>query len=292
MPIQAKIIEDSLSEDGFRLTTFQITLPKALLAELNTHRALSKNAASSRAIPSAKFNQLESWYPLRWGKNQSGMQASQDNLEGENLEKAQKIWQDCIDYCKSASQQLAELGLHKQWANRMNDWHVLVDDIITGTDWDNFFNLRIHPAAQPEMDYLAAQMKQLLMSNKPKVLKEGKWHLPFVTEEERKVLSLKDQLVVSTARCCRVSYNNHGGTLSTLEQDYNTYEKLGLHQNVEPKHASPCEHQATPDFLMNVTDSKYNAKKWYNAGLHGNFEGWCQHRKIIEFEELQGFVQG
>jgi len=281
MPIQAKLIEDSISTASVRLSTFQITLPKALLAELNTHRVLSKNASSSRAIPTSKFNQLESWTPIRWGKNQSGMQASSENLTGEDLKLAEQIWKDCIDYCKEASSKLSALGLHKQWANRMNDWHVLVDDIVTATEWDNFFNLRIHPAAQPEMDYLAKEMKHLLQNNLPKELFFGDWHLPYVTEEERKTLSLKNQLVVSTARCCRVSYNNHGGTLSTLEQDYNTYEKLGLHQNVEPKHFSPAEHQATPDNI-----SSYGIVEFSNPLLHGNFVGWNQHRKLIEYGYL------
>lgn len=276
--LKAKIIEDSISQQGNRITTFQITLPKALLAELNTHRVLSKNAASSRAIPIAKFNQLDSWYPLRWGKNQSGMQASQENLTGDGLLEAQKIWQDAIDYCKEASAKLSALGLHKQWTNRLNDWHVLVDDIITATEWDNFFNLRIHPAAQPEMDYLASKMKSLMQSNEPKLLRSGEWHLPFVTEEERKVLPIKDQLVVSTSRCCRVSYNNHGGGLSTLEQDYNTYEKLGLHQDIEPKHCSPAEHQATPDGFVDY---------WHGYEVWGNFKGWVQHRKVIEFDCLE-----
>lgn len=268
--IKAEIIADSINKYDNRLTTFQITLPKALLAELNTHRVLSKNAASSRAIPNGKFQQLPSWTPIRWGMNQSGMSAKEENLEGEALLEAQQIWEDAIYYCKRASTRLAELGLHKQWANRLNDWHIMVDDVITGTEWDNFFNLRIHPSAQPEMDYLARMMRFKMNTNIPVHLTRGRWHLPFVSEQEQLEYSIQDQLIMSTARCCRVSYNNHGGNRSTLEEDKRTYSMLGLDQDIEPKHASPCEHQATPDDNLR------------EKHLYGNLKGWIQHRKVIE----------
>jgi len=78
--INAKVIADSIHANS-RLTTFEITFPRFILAEFNTHRMLSRNSASSRAIPvwkrladvmSAPF------VPLQFGKNKSGMQSAEE----------------------------------------------------------------------------------------------------------------------------------------------------------------------------------------------------------------------
>ena len=49
--IEAKIVADSIYKQGQRLTTFTVVFPRFILAELNTHRMLSRNSASSRARP-------------------------------------------------------------------------------------------------------------------------------------------------------------------------------------------------------------------------------------------------
>ena len=59
--ISANVICDSINEQGVRLTTFEIEYPRFILAELNTHRQLSRNSSSSRAIPIQ--NILHSYLP-------------------------------------------------------------------------------------------------------------------------------------------------------------------------------------------------------------------------------------
>jgi len=78
--IKAQVVADSLSPYGDRLTTYVVTFPRIILAELNTHRMLSKNSASSRAIPFKKM--VESvksnpFIPLAWQKDHAGMQGTE-----------------------------------------------------------------------------------------------------------------------------------------------------------------------------------------------------------------------
>ena len=53
--IKAVIAADSINVKGKRITTFIVTMPRIVLAELNTHRVFSRNSASSRAIPFTKM---------------------------------------------------------------------------------------------------------------------------------------------------------------------------------------------------------------------------------------------
>lgn len=247
MEIKAKIIADSIGHHNRRITTFQISLPKVLLAEFNTHRMLSKNFSSTRAIPVTKQTVMDSFIPIRYGKNQAGMEAKHENLSDEDAAKAEKLWIDAIRYCKDVSEQLAALGLHKQWSGRLNDWHVMANGIVTGTEYENFFLLRNHHSAQPEMHELAQQMQNARNESQPEVLKVGQWHLPMITNIEKNDSFFKQQgnedllRKISAARCCRVSYNKLDGGVANINDDLSLVEKL-IGSN--PKHFSPCEHSA------------------------------------------------
>lgn len=272
MNISAKIIADSKSEIGNRITTLQITLPKVLLAEFNTHRVFSRNFSSSRAIPVTKVTQLDSFKPLYYGKNKPGMQSQLEEIEDKEL--AEKIWDDAIEYCKNASLKLSELGLHKQWSNRINDWFVMATGLVTATEFDNFFTQRIHPDAQPEMWVLATKMLEAIQNSFPETLSNNQWHLPYILTEEREFYSTHpDEYIlqrISAARCCRVSYMNHEGKVSNVTEDLTLFSKLA---GAAPNHYSPLEHQATPDTIWNT----YN-----DPHLQGNFYGWIQFRKLAE----------
>jgi thymidylate synthase ThyX len=271
MIISAKTIADSIHSGNIRITTMQITLPKVILAEFLTHRVFSRNFSSSRAIPTSRFNALDSFEPVRFLKNQSGMQAMQEEIT--NPETARAIWRDTIEYCKIAAEKLSALGVHKQWANRVNDWHVMATGIVTSTDWDNWFALRDHPDAQPEIRELAVQMRHALESSTPRVLQPGEWHLPYVTDAEitdpffeipANVNMLKK---ISAARCCRVSYLKHDGTTPNIDDDLALYQRLA---GAVPRHYSPLEHIATPDI------------EYARPELHGNLHGWIQFRRMVE----------
>lgn len=282
--IKAEVIEDSVSLTGERLTTMKISLPKVLLAEFNTHRKISKNFSSSRAIPVGKVVQMPAWTPVFWGENQAGMQ-SKDN-EISQKEEAERIWFEAIEYCKQASEKLLSLGLHKQWSNRLNDWWVFANGICSATSFENFYWLRDEAHAQPEMQLLAQLMRKAQEDSKPKILQPGEWHLPFITEEERndsffKMNENSEMLrMMSAARTCRVSYNKHDGGIPSVSEDLILFDKL---VNGHRLHASPLEHQATPDVKQYVPGGR---NEWMCSHLHGNFDGWIQFRKIWEYKNV------
>ena len=69
--ISATIVADSLSPQGDRLTSVLVTFPRIILSEINTHRMLSKNTSSSRAIPFKKMVeavQNDPFIPFAWQK--------------------------------------------------------------------------------------------------------------------------------------------------------------------------------------------------------------------------------
>jgi thymidylate synthase ThyX len=153
---------------------------------------------------------------------------------------------------------MMKLKLHKEWTNRILEPWQYVHVVVSSTDYSNFFNLRCHKDAQPEILQLSNMMKRLYDSSTPTPLKEGEWHLPYV-DKDGDLESLKK---ISTARCCRVSYMKQEKEPSVFE-DEELYERL---VGSTPIHASPAEHQATP--------TKEQVK--------GNFRGWRQHREEIE----------
>ena len=268
--ITAKIIEDSISEAGVRLTTMQLCYPRFIHAEFMTHRVFSRNASSSRAIPVQKMIDMvrnEPAMPIHWGANQPGMQAKAE-LEGKALENAKYQWALAANAAADIAQMMEKQGLHKQVANRILEPFQHIHVIVTATEWENFFALRAHPDAQPEIQELAVQMMAAMLKSKPAVLKIGELHLPYVTQNERNdALLIRDDLLVklSGARCARVSFLLHDGSLPSVTKDLELFERL---VGSVPLHASPIEHQATP---MNTPSA------W-----SGNFRGWTQHRKLFE----------
>lgn len=282
--ITAKIIEDSISTVGKRITTLQLTYPRFIHAELMTHRAFSRNASSSRAIPVKKMIAMvrdEPAMPIHWGANQPGMQAKAQ-LSDHNLGYAEDIWLRAARSAANYAEEMEQIGLHKQVANRILEPFQHIHVVLTATEFSNWFNLRAHPDAQPEIQELAMQMGDVMYRNEPKLVLPGQWHLPYVTEEERNDGFFKanpDNAVllrkISAARCCRVSYLKHDGSTASIADDIALCDKLA---GSTPIHASPFEHQATPDvYLTNI-----NTGYWHKPKLHGNFIGWIQYRKEIE----------
>jgi thymidylate synthase ThyX len=78
--IKAKIVADSISPQGHRITTMLLTFPRFILAELNTHRVFSRNSASSRAIPFEKMVKMveeDPFIPIAWQKDHRRMQGTE-----------------------------------------------------------------------------------------------------------------------------------------------------------------------------------------------------------------------
>lgn len=274
---EAKVIEDSINTAGVRLTTLQLRYPRFIHAEFMTHRVFSRNASSSRAIPVAKMIEQissEPAMPIHWGQNQPGMQAS---TEVQHVGYAMDMWKHAAVSAATTAKAMNEMGLHKQVVNRILEPFQFISVVVTATEWDNFFQLRNHADAQPEIKYLAQLMQEALdisvpvlrYRNKDGYLNEEEWHLPYVTFEERQINSdfPAALAMISSARCARVSYLTHEGKEPNVQKDMELYERL---VGSVPIHASPTEHPCRVAKLKNNS-------KWYK-----NFRGWKQHRIDVE----------
>jgi hypothetical protein len=270
--ISAKIIADSVSEQGKRITTFQLRYQRFIHSEFMTHRMFSRNASSSRAIPvkrQIKDILKDMAMPIHWGQNKPGMQANSEISKWKMW--LAKIWWIKLGYIACITAYLmSKLGCHKQITNRILEPFSYIHVVVTATEWTNFFALRYHYMAQPEIYELAKCMYEAYEASEPKLLKEGEWHLPYVGEEEygQEELNIK----ASVARCARVSYVRHDGKKPKLEDDLKLHDRLLGHR---PVHASPAEHQATP--------AKRKVQK------SGNFVGWLQYRKRLNGENITEF---
>ncbi|MPY89522.1 MAG: hypothetical protein GEU99_16545 [Luteitalea sp.] len=262
MPYRADVLLDSLSPAGCRLTTFVLTYPRFVHAELLTHRLFSRNSSSSRAIPVKKLIEQvaeEAVVPVWWGKNQPGMQAREE-LGLTEQEEARRIWLSARDQAVAAARRLVEIGGHKQIVNRMLEPWMWITVILSGTTYENFFALRCHGDAQPELRTLAEMMREAYAASTPEAVPAGTWHLPFMRDDDRR-LPLDVQRKIAVARCARVSYLTHFGKRD-IEKDVDLYERL-----LVDRHMSPFEHVAVAS-LEPIPD--------------GNFVGWKQYRSLVE----------
>ena len=291
MSYEAKVLCDSITypwpkrpKDGVRLTTLQVTMPRIVLAEFNTHRVLSRNSASSRAIPVEKriaMWEMTPFFPEAFLANQRGMQAGEP-LDYMLQQKAKSTW---LSACRSMivhAQDLARLGVHKQWANRLLEpfaWHTV---ICSSTEWENFYNLRRHKDAQPEIHHSADLMFEAQDKSIPLVLGPGDWHMPFLTDQDinescgNPECKVDDAWLVklSVARCARVSYLTH----DTNKRD--TAADVALHDRLQASgHMSPFEHCAQ---VVDERDEE-DITPW----IASNFSyPWKQYRKFLHGEAV------
>lgn len=284
--MQAKIIEDSYNSiTGDRLTTFVLKFPRIVLAEFNTHRALSRNSASSRAIPFKKMLKMvldDPFIPLEFLENHTGMQGSK-KLEGWRENVAKLLWLNARNFAVLSSFVLNKFNVTKQLCNRILEpfmWHTV---IASGTDWENFFKLRYNENAEIHIAKLAELMLNEYNNSQPKLKKPiikqlndfdspinfleneenlKNLHIPY-SEKMPKETTIWDKIKISVARCARVSYLTQDGKIDK-EKDIDLYNRL-----VENGHWSPLEHVAIP-----IEKSEY----------FGNFKGWVQVRKLHKNE--------
>ncbi len=309
--ISARIIADSQNEYGNRLTTFVLTFPRIVLAEFNTHRVISRNSASSRAIPfekMVKMVQEDPFIPINWMKDHKGMQGTEYFKDEEELPR--DMWLQARDEAVSCAKYLSNLGLTKQICNRLLEpfmWHTV---IATASEWQNFFALRAHDQAEIHIQELAYKMLDEYNANTPKVLKAGEWHIPFgdkidvqrmidgeafSNEHDGFAFGLsgdieyyieKFKVKIATARCARVSYLNFEGK-DDYEADIKLHDTL-----LSSGHMSPFEHCARAmterEFEASdvhcLTNNITEELPEYSLGWSGNFEGFIQYRKMIKNE--------
>ena len=276
MPIEAKVILDSIAPLGERITTLQTKSPKFIDAECRTHRMLSQNSSSSRAIPFLKMCD-DVYIPEDLRGAQPGMQGYEP-MQGK--EDFQELLAELFDEISERLRRW-DRDVHKQHLNRYIEAWTLQSKVFTATEWDNFFKLRLAPDAQPEIQELARKMKEAIDNSEP----VGRlWHFPYVHENEIKG-NLQDIAMMSAARCARVSYKNHDNTDPDRAKDLELADRL-----FKSGHLTPFEHQAyvmmyddvddISDLLVperGVTHIDRDLTYW-----SANFKGWIQHRKLKE----------
>ena len=320
MTISAKIIADSVSPQGIRLTTLQLRYQKFIHGEFMTHRVFSRNASSSRAIPVERLIQDvldDPAMPVFWGKNRSGMQAVEEMTNSEK-DLAILRWLEARNAAVLNARDMLRLGVHKQIVNRIIEPWCHINVVVTSTEWANFFALRRHKDAQPEMKALADAIWEAREASTPRLLLPGAWHLPYVSHDDEQQAywetrhlgrdnseefdeqeALRTCIQMSVARCARVSYLTHEGKPPNVEDDLKLYDRL---IGSVPLHASPAEHQATPDepetYTVTMTEPTEQQKRdrtmsvdialtFKHGREHGNFVGWRQFRKMLPNESVR-----
>ncbi|PZP71876.1 MAG: hypothetical protein DI590_05675 [Methylorubrum populi] len=322
-------------------TSFQLRYPLQIHAELMTHRVFSRNARSSRAVPTERMLTevlQEPFIPRYWGANQKGMQAGvehdavleyllpevlddvsfdrtmfektwgyeTDEHGTKSLDKlvwgggdAECAWLSARDWAVHFARAFANAGYHKQIANRLLAPFLHIDVVLTTTDLSNWDALRDHDMAEPHIRDLAIAMKEAVAAyGEPSRLRPGEWHLPYfipveqkaiglvgyVTDEDRKtrfiregdeVLDTETARACSVTRCAQVSYTPFHEARLTVAEEVARHDAL---VSAQPMHASPAEHQATPD-------TRLPNGEWANPHLAGNLgPGWIQYRKTLSGE--------
>ena len=308
------------------LSTLLLRYPRWIHAEGRTHRLLeifegyglevttpslmecddlSRNAASSRAIPVSRMIQDvldDPAFPLYWGKNQKGMQAAEE-MSPENIELAKYIFECAMHDAIGRAKALANLGAHKQLVNRLLEPFSHITVLVSGTEWSNFRALREHKDAEPHIQILAQEIgRELDREDNIQVLQPGEWHLPFISQLDeveaekrlamqgvpRKVPTLYEILMLlikkSVACCASTSYKTVDGFDMTLEKAIELHDKL---VGSAPMHASPAEHVAQADFGYMTTDSGYAEDEYWHWDYpeeFANFQGFRQYRKMLPNE--------
>lgn len=307
--VAASILADSVTMKGERLTTFEITLPRIVLSEFNTHSMISRNSASSRAVPVHRkvLDVLSDPYvPVAFGRNRPGMQASED-LAGDDDAAARAAWlrgrdravrtalelvygqaavpdSDDPDVLVHFVEERGAAGLsdgpnvHKQIANRVLEpymWHLI---IATATHWTNFLALRSDEGAQPDMRDVANAILEGLRSSTPATVQAGGWHLPFLQAHEIEDAASRPDYYAKlcVARCARVSYLTHHG-------EHSASADLALHDRLRgDHHLSPFEHVAQA-----LDEDRPAAERRV-----GKLTGWRSLRSTIPDEDDYARVVG
>lgn len=300
--IKVRVVADSVSSRGdhTRITTMELEYPRFIHSEFMTHRMFSRNAMSSRAIPITKMAEQVKDNPARpihWGKNQKGMQAD-EVLSGVDLAEVSGEWNWAAKNAAESALHMHENNSHKQIANRVLEPFQVMKTIVTATEWKNFFHLRNHPDAQPEIRELAKTMWVAMEMSEPEMLFDGEWHTPYVDHFHKDgylsyrvggdELTLDSALKVSASCCAQVSFRLQD---NSVEKAISIYDRL---VNSKPVHASPFEHQAKPMVFPNDSVvrafSEEGTTHIDRSGDYwsGNFKGWIQHRQLIRDHVVEG----
>lgn len=248
------------------LYTFELEYPRFIHSEFMTHRMFSRNASSSRAVPverTIKELKEHPWAPLHVYKNCSGMQGK-DLITDDNYDIFCELWEDAKQAAIFTAEKMVEEGYHKQHINRILEPFTKIKVIVTATEWNNFFNLRLSPDADPEIQSLAMAIKKAMDNAWGNYINvHGGCTLPYVSFDEMD--NIEDNRIltlISAARCARVSYLNHDGSKPDILKDLALAKRL-----INSGHMTPFEHQCQHVF---------------DAGFHYNLRDFQSARYMLD----------
>jgi len=273
----AKIILDSVNKKAQRLITVEVEYPTHIQAQINTHRMISKNSASQRAIPFSKFlKKVPKYTPSKVGKYSKGME-SEEYFTGESYEIFCKMWNELEAQVSSKVAEINDyfktrynVGIAKEVINRPLSPFRYSKSILTANKdrkgWDNFLRLRCASDAQSDIASLANMIKEEIDGSEPI---ERKWHLPYSQSDD-----LEERIIESVTTCAKISYRRQEVTVA---RELFKYLR-------ESGHWSPFEHQAAD--LDRCVEEGVLKQLLLNYGMEimGNFYpcNWLQLRKLLD----------
>lgn len=230
---------------------------------ITVHNCFSRNASSSRAVPVERTIQNilnDPWVPSDVYKNCKGMQGK-DIVNEDDYDIFCEEWQDAAFKAIEVAHKMIDNGFHKQHINRILEPFTKIKVIVTATEWSNFFDLRLSPDADPEIQHLAKAIKMAMdaVSNTYVYINaHGGRTLPYVNFDEMDAIDdLRILTLISAARCARVSYLNHDGSKPDILKDLTLAKRL-----IDSGHMTPFEHQCRYSF---DTGFQYNLRDFQSA---------------------------
>jgi hypothetical protein len=289
-------------QTGKEIITLLLEYPRAIHAQLLTHRVFSKNSSSTRAVPIEKAIQQIEENPAQflWTEKQKGMQGTLITEDDPLYQGAERIH----SYAKESAVRMArcqdEAGIHKQNAGRYLEPFQNIKVLLTSTEWDNWDWLRVDADAQPEITQLANEIKLARENAVYTNLETDEWHIPFITRKRdakgkllyfhpdtNKELKLNEAIEISLSCNAQTSYRVND-TSETKAKNI-----VGILFDGKKVHASPSEHIASPIGLIDTTGVgsfqealdllPEGVTHWDRKGTpwSGNFNRWLQYRQLI-----------
>lgn len=242
------------------IITWELMYPRYIHSELMTHRQFSRNAASSRATPTKVLVEEVRKHPVFFDEvrlNQKGMTGG-ELVDNDVLKEFKSQWEDAANTAADYAENWLKMGIAKQTVNRILEPFLPIRTIVTATDIDNFFKLRLAPDAQPEIQSLAKAMNE---SREKAGVSVEEVHIPYAEYFSDKTEHLVTRAI---AACARVSVARNDGKKTTYEEDLAFTKRL-----LSAGHMTPFEHVAYA--------TRYK-------GRYANLSDWMSVRWVAEHQ--------
>jgi hypothetical protein len=204
--IEARVVADSTFY-GRRLITLSCDYPRFIHPQVMTYGMIRKSTSSSRAIPVKRQLELSAehaYIPDSFSKNKSGMAATEE-LSDTDYAHARALVESHLNFTRNIVEKLADLGVHKQHANRYLEPYLMTRCMMTGA-YEAFEHLiqqrkhaNLHGEVQPEMYELACKMDEAIKASESQI---RKFHVPYFDGEK----PTYEDALYGIARAARDSY--------------------------------------------------------------------------------------